>query len=278
MTSVLGEAARLEVPRLSPDDRRLAFTRQGDDGRVNVWIRDLERGAETRLTLEGSNLNPAWTPDGANVSYSANIGALYDLYSKPADLSEAADLLVSGAAAASIGPGSWSPDGRAFVYQELGPDGGDLWMLPAGGAPVALLSTPFNEQAPRLSADGRWLAYVSDQTGDPRVYVQSFPDGGPVIPISTGGGTEPVWSRTGGELFYRDGTRMFVVAVATSPVFRAGRPDLLFDEAYDLDPIGLSAANYDVSLDGQRFLMIRSEGSDEGATVNIVLNWQEELK
>ena len=99
-----------------------------------------------------------------------------------------------------------------------------------------------------------------------------------MIPISTGGGTEPVWSRTGGELFYRDGTRMFVVEVATSPVFRAGRPDLLFEEAYDLDPIGLSAANYDVSLDGQRFLMIRSEGSDEGATVNIVLNWTEELE
>ena len=172
MTSVLGEAARLEMPRLSPDDTRLAFTRAADDGREDVWIRDFERGSETRLTLEGSNLNPAWTPDGANVSYSSNNGALWDLYSKPADLSEAADLLVSSAA--SSGPGSWSPDGRFFVYQELTPDGGDLWMLPAGGAPVALLTTPFNEQAPRLSFDGRWLAYVSDQTGEPRVYVQSF--------------------------------------------------------------------------------------------------------
>jgi len=276
MTSALDDATTLEMPRLSPDDTRVAFTREDDDGRADVWIRDLERGSETRLTVEGSNLNPAWTPDGERVSFISGRTGLFDLYSRPADLSDPAERLLS--TAVTEGPGSWSPDGRTFVYQQLTPDGGDLWMLPAGGDPVSFLTSPFNEQSPRPSVDGRWLAYVSDQAGEPRVYVQRFPDGGPVIPISTGVGTEPVWSRTGRELFYREGTRMFAVEVATSPTFRAGRPELLFDEAYDLDPIGLSAANYDVALDGQRFLMIRSSGRNEGAEVNIVLNWFDELE
>ena len=156
--------------------------------------------------------------------------------------------------------------------------GRDIWTFPVGGDPAPFLDTPFDERAPHLSPDGHWVAYVSDQAGEDRVYVQPFPEGGRVIPISTGGGIEPVWSRDGRELFYRDGNQLLVVGVATEPEFSVERPTVLFEEPYEADPVALGNPNYDVSLDGQHFLMVGSSGVDDTATLTVVLNWFEELK
>ena len=135
----------------------------------------------------------------------------HHLSSKLADGSGEAELLVQ--TANTKRPGSWSPDGRTLVYTEDSGSGtgNDIWMFPLGGDPAPFQAAPFNERAPRLSPDGHWVAYVSDQAGEDRVYVQPFPEGGRVIPISTGGGTEAVWSRDGRELFYRDGNRLLVL-------------------------------------------------------------------
>ena len=133
-----------------------------------------------------------------------------------------------------------------------------------------------NERAPRLSPDGQWLAYVSNQSGNDRVYVQPFPDGGQVIPISTGAGTEPVWSRDGRELYFRDGDRLMVVEVEAGTALTAGRPEVLFEESYDVDPLGLGLPNYDAAPDG-RFLMVTG-GAGSRAQITVVLNWFEELK
>ena len=154
----------------------------------------------------------------------------------------------------------------------------DLWMLPQGGEPTPLLATEFNERAPRLSPDGRWLAYVSDQAGEDRVYVRSFPDGAGVITVSTGPGTEPVWARDGSELFYRNGNQMFAAAITMEPTFSVGRRSPLFDDRYALDPSRIGIQNYDVSLDG-RFLMVATGNADSAAgTITLVLNRFEELK
>ena len=210
-TSVIEENTAISTPRLSPDGTRVAFAgARGVTGVPDIWIRELERGSDTRLTVEGINIFPAWTPDGATVTFTSDRSGAFDLYSKLADLSGEAEQLVTSAAPKFAG--SWSPDGQVLVYT----DGGfttlrDIWALPVGGDPAPFLVTDFDERAPRLSPDGQWVAYVSDQSGEDRVYVQRFPEGGGVSPISTEGETEPVWSRDDRELFYRNGTQMLVV-------------------------------------------------------------------
>src|ERR1700736_5342265 len=139
------------------------------------------------------------------------------------------------------------------------------------------LRTAFTESAPRFSPDARWLAYVSDESGRFEVYVQPYPGPGGKSQISTDGGTEPVWNPNGRELFYRQGNKMIVVDVATRPSFSAGKPRVLFEGLY----IRAAQANpaYDVSPDGQRFLMLKASEQEPNATqINVVLNWFEELK
>ena len=138
-------------------------------------------------------------------------------------------------------------------------------------------ATTFNETGPRISPNGKWLAYVSDQAGEARVFVQAFPEGGELLPVSTGLGTEVVWSRDGTELFYRDGEAMWAVDVETEGAFAAGTPTLLFEAPYAPDVNNLSRyANYDVSFDGQ-FLMVQDSATSTAPGFVVVEHWIEEL-
>jgi len=142
-----------------------------------------------------------------------------------------------------------------------------------------LLGTLFFELHPEVSPDGRWLAYTSDESGRREIYVQPFPALGGKWQVSTEGGAEPVWNPNGGELFYRDGDKLMSVPVTTAPEFTAGKPVLLFEGHYEVDPFSNDARNYDVSPDGQHFVMIKAEGDSRGTTeIVVVLNWFEELK
>jgi hypothetical protein len=137
--------------------------------------------------------------------------------------------------------------------------------------------TPFNEGSPIFSPDGRWLAYISDASGRHEIYVQPYPGPGGRLQISTEGGTEPVWSRNGRELFYRSGDKMMAVEIDTRSSFSAGKPKSLFQGSYLPAPALL--ANYDVAPDGRHFLMLKPGGEEQAPTqVNLVLNWFEELK
>jgi hypothetical protein len=141
------------------------------------------------------------------------------------------------------------------------------------------LGAPFNEGAAQFSPDGRWLAYVSNESGHYEVYVQPYPGPGGKLQISTDGGAEPLWNPNGRELFYRSGNKMIVVDITTQPNFSAGKPKVLFAGQYQPSPSPVPNANYDVSPDGQRFLMLKPGGQDQAATqLNVVLNWFEELK
>ena len=151
--------------------------------------------------------------------------------------------------------------------------------LPLGGdrKPRAVVKTPFTEQFPRLSPDGHWIAYTSNESGRTEVLVQSFPDAGARTQISTSGGIEPVWSRDGRELFYLDGDAMRVVEVRTSPTFSAGAPRLLYEGRFIQSPNGV--ASYDVSADGQRFLRVQPLHPDPPThEIQVTMNWFEELK
>jgi Tol biopolymer transport system component/predicted Ser/Thr protein kinase len=273
-------------PRLSPDGRLISVDIQ-EQGR-QVWLYDLSRETLTRLTFEGSaNGTPAWTPDGKRIVFQSNKeGSALNLFWLLADGSGGLERLTTSENGQA--PSSWSPDGQLLAFTELNPTTGwDIWVLRLGDPSASsgqvrkaqpFLRTPFIEGAPRFSPDGRWLAYVSDESGRYEIYVQPYPGPGGKRQISTDGGAEPVWNRNGRELFYRSENKMMAVDIATQPSFVAGKPRKLFEGPYL--PTAATIQNYDVSPDGQRFLMLKSGEQAQAALtqINVVLNWSEELK
>jgi serine/threonine-protein kinase len=289
------------VPRLSPDGRRVAMTIAEQESQT--WLYDLSRETSTRFTFEGNyNLNPLWTPDGKRIAFESNKEGPPNLFWQLADGSGGLERLNTSEYIQV--PMSWSPDGQLLAFLEVNPTTGfDIWVLrmgdPSAGSGQALsassgqvpstgsgqgrkaepfLRTPFNETLPRFSPDGRWLAYISDESGRYEVYVRPYPGPGGKSQVSRDGGTEPVWNRNGRELFYRSGNKMMAVEIAVQPGFTAGTPRMLFQGPYEPPPVPL--ANYDVSPDGQRFLMIKPSEQEQAVPtqINVVLNWFEELK
>jgi serine/threonine protein kinase/Tol biopolymer transport system component len=266
-------------PRLSPDGRRLAVTITQNS--ENIWIHDVPTGSFTQLTFEGNNSMPVWTLDGARIAFASNKAGALNLFWKQADGSGNDERLTTGGQ--SQAPYSWSPRSHSLVFVEQSPTTGrDIWMLSIDRdlKSRAILQSPFNETGPALSPDGRWLAYVSDESGHNEVYViplMSAPGAQARRQVSTDGGTEPLWSREGSEIFYRVGNKMMACKTRTAPDFQAGPPQLLFEGAYEKGRDSRPA--YDVTADGRRFLMLRSDNSESAPTrFEIVLEWFEELK
>ncbi len=278
-------------PRLAPDERRLAVMIVGDDFSpdlqevgADVWLWDFSRENLSRLTLGGGHNYLLWTPDGRRVSFLSGSGGPASggrgtiSWKRVDDSNSKEEPLLSGDV---VGPPlSWSPDGRVLAFVYLHPvNRQDIWTVRLEDKAQArpFVQTRFAEGGPAFSPDGRWLAYVSDESGRSEVYVQPFPGPGEKFLISTGGGYEPVWPRRGRELFYRNDNAMMVVDVTTGTTFRAGKPRRLFEGRYARSTAVWS--NYDVTSDGQRFLMVKSvEEFTSPTQINVVLNWFEELK
>jgi Tol biopolymer transport system component len=261
-------------PRLSPDGKRVAVTTERQ-----IWVYDLSRGTLTRLTFEGdASSYPIWTPDGKRIAFESAKNGSPNLFWRPGDGSGVVEPLTANQNYQILS--SWSPDGKLLAFVDVNPSTGyDIWVLRISDRKAQpFLQTSFSEAAPQFSPDGRWLAYVSDESGHNEVYVQPYPGPGGKWLISTDGGTEPMWNRNGRELFYRDGDRMMAVDISTHQGFTAGKPRMLFEGRYE--PTAGTLPNYDVSPDGQRFLMVKpSEQTGAAPTqINVVLNWTEELK
>ena len=264
-------------PRLSPDGRRVAVGIA--EREAQVWLHDLSRETLTRFTFEGNrNLNSVWTPDGKVIAYLSNKDGAGNIYWQRADGSGGLERLTSSEYTQV--PMSWSPDGQLLAFMENNPTTGyDIWVLRLSDHKAQpFLRTPFNESVPRFSPDGRWLIYVSNESGRYEIYVQPYPGPGGKWQISTEGGTEPTWNPNGSELFYRSGNKMMAVEITTRPSFTASKPRVLFEGRYEPSPA--TTPNYDVSLDGQRFLMLKPNLQEASAPtqINVVLNWFEELK
>jgi eukaryotic-like serine/threonine-protein kinase len=265
------------LPRFSPDGRRVAVNIQEQNS--DIWIYDLARSTLTRITFQpGEDETPAWSPDGVRVAYSSSMfGKPRTIFWRKADGSDAEEPLLASGFHTHLG--SFSPDGRFLAYTDYGTDSrGDIWILPLQGdrKPQPFVQTPFSERDPRLSSDGRWIAYTSDESGRDEVYVQTFPGPGGKWQVSTEGGYGAVWARNERELFYRNGNKMMAVAVSTSGGFSAAPPRLLFEDEYAQS--SRRETNYDVSTDGQRFLMVKSEGKKPPTELHLIVNWFEELK
>jgi serine/threonine-protein kinase len=264
-------------PRVSPDGRHVAVGITSQESQI--WQYDISRETLTRFTFEGTvNGYPAWTPDGNRMAFISNKEGPLNIFWQLADGSGGLERLTTSDDVQT--PNSWSPDGKLLAFNELTPSTGIvvsvLRLSDRKAQPI--LQTQFNESAPRFSPDGRWLAYISDESGRYEIYVQPYPGPGGKWQISTDGGTEPVWNPNGRELFYRSGDKMMAVDIATQPSFSVGKPRMLFEGQYQPTPV--TFPNYDVSPDGQRFLMLKpSEQSQAAPTqINVVLNWFEELK
>jgi eukaryotic-like serine/threonine-protein kinase len=264
-------------PRISPDGKHVAMGITEET--TQIWAYDFIRETLTRITFEGNqSLNAVWSPDGKTITFRSHREASDGIYSEPADGSgELQKLVVSDRAKI---PMSWSPDGQTLAFMEISSTTGfDLWVLTLNDhKPKVFLQTPFNESAPRFSPDGHWLAYVSNESGRYEIYVQTYPGPGGKQQISTDGGTEPVWNPNGRELFYRVGNKLMVVDVVSQTSFSASKPQILFEGRFL--PTPATSPNYDVSRDGQRFLMVKAaEPEEQSATqINVVFNWFEELK
>jgi serine/threonine-protein kinase len=263
--------------RLSPDGRRLAVRIRREEGLGDVWVLDLARDTMTRLTFgEDStyNVRPLWSPDCERIFFTSNrADQPFQIFWKSADGSGDAVQLTTGAYAE---PTSISSDGKILVFNQFFEGDNEnsnigIIRIADDGDPEILLDTPFSEYNGMLSPDDRWLAYVSNESGRDEVYVRAFPDLGGRVQVSTGGGREPMWSRDGHELFYRNGYRMMAVPVSTYPEIALGEPILLFEGRY-APHIG-GGTNYDVAADG-RFVMV-GETFSEVTRLHVVLNWFE---
>jgi len=264
-------------PRFSPDGRQVAVTITEQE--TQVWLYDLSRETLTRLTFEGTANNaPLWTPDGKRIAFNSNNEGAGNIFWQLADGSGGLESLTTNGSLKAAG--SWSPDGQLLAYHEVNPTTQrDIWVLRISDHKAQpFLRTRFDEAEPRFSPDGRWLAYISDESGRYEIYVQPYPGPGGKWQISTEGGTEPVWNPNGRELFYRSGDKMMAVDIATQHGFSAGTPRMVFEGQYEKAPFPIS--NYDVSPDGQRFLMLKPVDQAQAAPtqINVVLNWFEELK
>ena len=271
-------------PRVSPDGLRVAVDVL-DPENSDIWIHDLVRGTETRLTTDPANdFAPLWTPDGGRVVFTSDREGQPALFLKHADTPGDAEQLGTSSDRAGIAPTSWSDEGQTLLFWEVGATGSDIGLISMEGdrATELLLDTEFFETTPAISPDGGWMAYDSNEAGQSEVYVQRFPTLGGKQTISTDGGRQPLWSPDGRELFYRAPSGMMRVPVLeTEPTFRAGTPEVLFETQYYFPG---AARTYDLAPDGQRFLIVKegavTDDADTSAQTQIVLveNWFEELK
>jgi Tol biopolymer transport system component len=278
--SRVGDPEHQDRPILSPDGHRLAI--ESGEGGHAIRIYELDRGMKTRFTLDREGGSPeAWTPSGSELTYTSDRDGNIDIFSKPSGGNGEAKLLV-GTPLPVLSP-DWSPDQRYLVYVSQSRETkGDLFYRERGadgklGEAVAFLKTPFNEGAPRISPDGRFVVYSSDESGLLEIYVRDFPNGANKWQISAHGGIAPRWSRDGKEIFFVEprSRSLMAASVASRPNFSSGPATPLFQKA---SLIFLANPEYDVSADGQRFIVLDDPPPGPPLSIHVVQNWFEEFR
>ena len=241
------------------------------DPRNDLWVQDLKNGTLTQRTFDVEPENVTWTPDGQRIVFGSRRNGKRPSFVPRDGIREPEPWVF----------GSFSPDGRLVATVQGNRDTGlDLWVNPVSGpkSQQPFLQTRFTEAGPKFSPDGRWIAYGSDESGQSEIYVRPYParEGKWQVSTSAGEGVHALWSRDGKELFYRTGSKWMVVPVTLAPDFKAGTPRLLFEGPYAM----VGAQSYDVSPDGQRFVVLEpvEKALAPATNLNVVLNWSEHVK
>jgi eukaryotic-like serine/threonine-protein kinase len=273
------EADAYVSPRISPDGKRITFTLTSFG--YDVWSYDMARGVKTRLTFGSAsaqaNQNAVWSPDGRRIAYTSIREGKFGLYLKPSDGSGSEEVLLEGIPQSRY-LSDWSPDGKVLAYQ--GSHQGTLssWMLPLSGErkPYPFLPSQFTQIQASFSPDGKWVAYCSNESGELKVYVVPFPGPGGKWQVSPGGGCAPRWRRDGKEIFYLspDNKLMAAEVKANESSFEIGAVQPLFETRPYRTVIN---GSFDVSADGQRFV-IAYEAGQPTAAITLVVNWTADLK
>ena len=266
-------------PAISPDGQQLAVSVVAGGGR-DIWVHHRQRKTFTRLTFEEQNVSPVWSRDGSMIYYVRMdaAGRTTAIHRRPSDGSRDAEQIVALPERAYLS--YLAPDERSAVIELVtpGPARSDIHQiaLAKGAKPVPLLATRFNEFAARLSPDGRWMAYVSNESSRPQIYVRPATGGGGRWQVSNTVGEEPKWSPDGRQLYYRSGNVLMGASVGAGPTFEASPPRQLMSGIYNLR--NESGISYDVDPKTGRFVMIRpGEDAVEAYSLRVVVNWTREL-
>jgi serine/threonine-protein kinase len=271
-------------PRFSPNGKRLAFSMTSAQGE-DIWVKDLDRDIPSRLSfLGGLNRSPTWSPDGNSIVFQSTNTTAPGLYWIRSDGSGEPLRLSDGKLNE---PSSFSPDGKHLAFTTNGNGGSsDIFIAPIEGdsghprlgRPELFLGTPFSELYPAFSPDGRWLAYESNETGTPEVYVRPFPGPGGRWQVSTEGGLLPLWSREGRELLFQTFDRRVIATgyTAEGDSFILGKSRVWSE----IHLQNLLASNYDVAPNGKLAVMLASGATTEKAPthLSVLLNFSDELQ
>ncbi len=276
----IGDPGDYSTPDLSPDGKRVAVSmREGAKPDTDIWLFDSGRVAWSRFTFDPTNDRaPVWSPDGTRILYATATRGALDLYEKPAGGAGDGQLVVGSSE--DKFPTDWSRDGRFLVYHTFGgKNTWDLWAAPTGGEkPFPVVASRFTEVQGRISPDGRWIAYSSDESGRFEIYVTEFPRQKGRWQVSTSGGMQPSWSADGKEIFYIALDQTFTsIPVRIGGVFEAAPPVPLFKANF---PPSVPAywRYYVPSKDGQRFLVSALLAEAGASPIHVVLNWTAALK
>ncbi len=257
-------------PRLSPDGAKIAVY-INELGSPEVFLLDMARETLSRLTFSGA-FQPTWSPDGEFVYFASTRTGVRTLFRRRSDGSGE----VESIAATMVFPSSMTPDARELVFHQRGERSGwdvSVLLLEDLFRMESLLTGSYDEHTGMISPDSRWLAYVSNEDGRDEVYIQAFPELGQKRKVSSGGGREPLWSRDGTELFYRDGDTMLSVAVSAGARLEMDTPRVLFERRYQSS--GDYGTYYDVFPDGESFIMVEDEPVRE---VSVIFGFFDELE
>jgi len=280
----LGALGNQANPRISPDGKRVALDiTDSKTGNTDIWIYESSRGTATRFTFDPSEeTNPIWAPDASRIVLASNLGArVQDLYQKDSSGAGSQEVLLKSDAGKL--PTDWSLDGRFILYRDRDAKTHEfgLKVLPVTGdrKPMSVVNTKGERTAGQFSPDGRWVAYSSNESGKREVVVAPFRGPGGKWQVSTAGGSEPRWRRDGRELFYLapDG-KLMAVEVKQGPKFEAGVAEPLFQTRRREHISNTDLFSYDVSADGQRFLINTDVGELASSPLTVVVNWTAALK
>ena len=259
--------------KISPGGDTIALSaRDGQARVVDIWLHDLSRGATSRFTFgPGSGRFPVWSPDGGQLAFEMMRPESKDMYKKAA--SGVGQMAILSSAERDHHPNDWSQDGRYILEQrQVLKHGWDIWVIPMTGSekPFPYLQTEFNESNARLSPNGQWLAYESDESKRNEIYVVGFPKQVDKWQISSGGGTVPVWRRDGRELYFLSADRkLMAVRIGEGTKFEPGVPKALFETR---------AVFYDVGKDGRFLMTVASDKTVSSVPLTAIFNWQAGLK